>query len=67
MAWKSKRGKWDWRKFLTPAEVAFVAVADAEAAKIERQRAAWDAKFAHKRMIIVNRAIHRAKYDALAN
>jgi hypothetical protein len=58
MAWKPKKPKWPWRKFLTEEERKILRAADAaksEWTKLNRNRAG-----------ITNRAIQRAKYAARA-
>ena len=60
--WKSKRGVWDWRKFLTAPEAAFVDRADKAASKLRNLTAAHQRRYGAKRTLIVNRALHRAKY-----
>jgi hypothetical protein len=62
MVWRSQRGKWDWRDYLTAPEGIFVRQADAEAEKITKARAEWDKKYGRERAKIVNRAIQRAKF-----
>ena len=62
MTWVRKREKWNWRHFLTQEEETFMREADADAAKIAEQQAAWSRKYQPDRMKIVNRAIQRAKY-----
>lgn len=62
--WRTKRGLWNWRKFLTLEEAAFVKESDAVAANLERLRQNYNRQFGAQRQVIVNRAIHRAKYDA---
>lgn len=49
-------GKWPWRDHLTPSEQRQLAAIDAA-------KAAWEA-VAGQRVMIVNRAIQRAKYAA---
>lgn len=56
MAWKPKKPKWDWRRYLTDGERETLKIADA--AKREWQ------KLNHERASITNRAIQRAIYDA---
>lgn len=63
MAWKSKRGKWDWRAYLTPEEAVAIKSADADRAEIVRMEKAWRKKHGAARQMILNRAIQRAKYD----
>jgi hypothetical protein len=57
-----KRKKWNWRKFLTRDEAAFMRDADAGSAEVAKAQSAWNAKYQLERMKIVNRAIQRAKY-----
>jgi hypothetical protein len=64
MTWVTKRGKWNWRSFLTPEEGAFMREADAEAKKIAEAQSAYQKKYGLRRMQTVNRAIHRAKHAA---
>jgi len=44
MAWKLQRAKWDWRKYLTPEELARIERSDAAAAKIELARRQYEKK-----------------------
>jgi hypothetical protein len=64
MAWKPRRKQWNWRKFLSTEERLTIQEAEDELAEIEAQRKAWDRRWARTRQLIVNRAIHRAKYAA---
>lgn len=57
MTWKPKKPKWDWRKYLTAEERAILARAD-------EAKAVWK-KLNAERAGIANRAIQRAKYDAV--
>lgn len=57
-----KRKKWNWRKFLTHDEAAFMREADAHASEVAKAQSEWNAKYQLERMKIVNRAIQRAKY-----
>lgn len=63
MAWTTKRGKWNWRKFLSADEASFIKEADAERAQIEKQMQIWQQKYGLRRMKTVNRAIQRAKFE----
>lgn len=63
-AWKPKADKWNWRAFLTEEEAAFITASDAAHAKIEKLRNDYNKKYAGERQQIVNRALHRAKYEA---
>jgi hypothetical protein len=58
MVWEPRKPKWRWRDYLTAAERRTIAKADA-AKKVWLRLNAERAK-------ITNRAIHRAKFDALA-
>jgi hypothetical protein len=64
MIWQSKRGKWNWRKFLTAEETAFIKECDTARVNIELQMKAWQRKYGLRRMKTVNRAIQRAKFEA---
>ena len=64
MTWTSKRGKWNWRAFLTPEETAFMREADAAAKLVAKAQSDWNKKFGLERLQTVNRAIQRAKYAA---
>ncbi|NGX99138.1 MAG: hypothetical protein G4V63_29230 [Candidatus Afipia apatlaquensis] len=64
MTWTTKRGKWNWRKFLTADETAFIKEADTARVNIELQLQAWQRKYGLRRMKTVNRAIQRAKFEA---
>jgi len=37
MVWKTKRGKWDWRRFLTAEEASLIRAADRGGAKKQRR------------------------------
>ena len=63
-AWVPKCGQWEWRKFLTEDEIRFIKESDGAIARAEAQRSAVDRKYGRRRQLIINRAIHRAKYDA---
>lgn len=62
MAWKPKPPMWDWRAFLTADEAAIIAQSDIAVRQIEKLRVAYAKGLSTKRQVIVNRAIHRAKY-----
>jgi len=64
-AWKSKRDVGAWRKFLTAQESAFIARSDAAVAELRKLEAKYRQQYSAKRAVIVNRAIHRAKYAAI--
>ncbi|WP_454629695.1 hypothetical protein [Bradyrhizobium cenepequi] len=64
MTWITKRGKWNWRSFLTKEEADFMREADAEAKRIAVAQSAFQKKYGLQRMKTVNRAIQRAKYAA---
>lgn len=64
MAWESKRGKWDWRAYLTEDEASVIRVADRQAEQIAKMQKQWGERWRLRRQLIVNRAIQRAKYDA---
>lgn len=64
MPWKSKRGRWNWRAFLTEDEAVTIRIADKQADQIEKMRRGWTERWGRKRSMIVNRAIQRAKYAA---
>lgn len=57
--WEPKRGKHPWRDFLTRSEGVLIEQLDAEIARLKRRLAELSAQ----RNPIVNRAIHRAKYQ----
>lgn len=57
-----RRKKWNWRKFLTREEAAFMRAADSDAEIVAKVQSEWNAKYQRERIKIVNRAIHRAKY-----
>lgn len=65
MSWKPRRKKWPWRKYLTPEEAEFIRRSDAaiSAARAVANKVATE--FRPQRTLIVNRAIQRAKYEAL--
>ena len=67
MAWKTQRGKWNWRAYLTEEEAKTVKEADEDRASIERLQKDWTRRHSLKRQMIVNRAIHRAKHAALSH
>lgn len=60
--WKPRDAMWDWRSFLTEDEAAIIARSDRSAERIERARKLHEERFGRARQLIVNRAIHRAKY-----
>lgn len=63
----AKRKKWNWRSQLTPDEAAFIREADAAAKVIADAQSLWNKKYQAERILIVNRAVHRAQYhDAKA-
>jgi hypothetical protein len=64
MAWESQRGKWDWQKYLTADEAAVIKEAHAARKKIQDAQNAYNKVFGRDVMMITNRAIQRAKYDA---
>lgn len=64
MTWTPKPKKHDWRAYLTPSEERAIQKADAAREKIRLLTEAWSEKFGRDYMLIQNRAIHRAKYDA---
>lgn len=63
--WQSKRGVWNWREFLTPGEAIVIAQSDKAAAEMKKIRRDYNKLWGPKRASIVNRAIQRAKYEAL--
>lgn len=67
MAWKPQRKKWDWRAFLTPQEAQIIADSDRAKRAIKVAQLEYGEKYQRDRMIIVNRAIQRAKYTAGAS
>ena len=62
--WQPQKDRWKWRKFLTSQEADFIKLSDAALADLEKQRKGYNRKYGSRRATIVNRAIHRAKYDA---
>ena len=56
MVWKPPKRKWEWRKFLTADEKAVVDRADKLSAELKALQG--------QKVLIVNRAIQRAKYEA---
>lgn len=64
MAWQPKATKWDWRKFLTDEELAFMEKADKAESRIADARAEFERKYGRERSLIANRAIQRARYAA---
>lgn len=64
MIWSPKPGKWNWKAYLTADEARLIERADRSAARIERARQLHEEKFGRQRQLVVNRAIHRAKYAA---
>jgi len=66
MPWQPKVTKWDWRKFLTEEEQAFMVRADKAELKITEARADFEKRFGRERSLIANRAIQRARYAARA-
>jgi uncharacterized membrane protein len=55
---------WDWRAFLMADEAKIIERADRSAERIERARRLHEERHGRARQLIVNRAIHRAKYAA---
>lgn len=66
MSWKARRKKWDWRAFLTADEAQAIAQADIAKRAVTNAQRDYRKKFQRERMLIVNRAIQRAKYTASA-
>lgn len=64
MARNPQEAKWDWRSALTAEELAIIQKADAELERLARARERYEKRFGRVRQLIVNRAIHRAKYAA---
>lgn len=62
MAWKPREKKWDWRAVLTKEEAAIISASDKARKAIDKAQLEYAEKFQRDRMIIVNRAIQRAKY-----
>ena len=60
MTWAKRAPKWNWRVCLTKEEEAIVKRTDAILSRCRRDAAEASAQ----RILIVNRAIHRAKYQA---
>lgn len=67
MTWTSKRGKWDWRKYLTDEERAVIKASDELTAVIKKMRATHSTRYGRERTAIVNRAVQRAKHAALGD
>lgn len=65
MNWKSIKQRHDWRKYLTADEAAFIEKSDKASDRAAKMVADTVAKYGRERQLIVNRAIQRAKYDAL--
>lgn len=61
--WEPQPDKWNWRAFLTADEAKIIKAADDDRASIARLEADYQRRHAPKRQKIVNRAIHRAKYE----
>jgi hypothetical protein len=64
MSWTPRETMWDWRAFLTPDEARIIERSDRSAERIERARKLHEQRFGRTRQLIVNRALHRAKYSA---
>lgn len=64
MGWKPQEAKWNWRAFLTVEEVAIIVKADIALRNLEEARERYETRYGRDRQLIVNRAIHRAKYEA---
>jgi hypothetical protein len=65
--WEPQPAMWDWRAFLTPDEARVIERSDRSLERIERARKLHEQRFGRNRQLIVNRAIHRAKYAALTD
>jgi hypothetical protein len=63
MTWNPREKLHDWRKHLTPDEAKIIAASDIAKRALEVLRLEYNKKFQRDRMIIVNRAIQRAKYE----
>lgn len=63
MAWKPREKMHDWRAYLTPQEAQIIAASDKAKKALQKAQLEYNEKFQRDRMIIVNRAIQRAKYD----
>lgn len=57
------RAEWDWRSQLTRDESLIISASDKAMDDIDRARDAYTKKFGRDRMMIVNRAIQRAKHS----
>jgi hypothetical protein len=64
MGWKPRDRMWNWRACLTADEKQVIAESDAALVVIQKLRAKYNKDMASARQLIVNRAIHRAKYEA---
>lgn len=62
--WKPKNAMWDWRAFLSADEAKIIERSDRSADRIDLARRLHEERFGRTRQLIVNRAIHRAKYAA---
>lgn len=64
MTWKPQEAKWDWRAYLDAEERQVIQKSDAMLEKIASDREKYEVLYGRRRQLIVNRAIHRAKFDA---